>query len=552
MLPLLTSEQMRALDANAIQTLGIPGLILMENAALAVLGEIENRYDDVEDLLIAVLCGPGNNGGDGFALARQLFLRGADVDVFLLADPAKLSGDALANYKLLEPLGIDPILLEEMPEDFNLYDYDLIVDAIFGTGTVRTPEGIYEDVIQAANDSLAEIVAIDVPSGVDASTGQVPGIAIEADFTVTFQYAKCGLMLPPARDCVGDLVVAPICIPEMEDVLSAAPFAVPDDEDLIDLFPPRARDAHKGDFGNLLVIAGSRGMSGAARLVSLAALRSGVGLVKVACPESIRAEVAMQSPEIMTVGLPETATGQISAKATGTVREHLLWADVVAVGPGLGRHEETGKFLEQLFNATDLPFVIDADALNLIAENGLIMNLPKDAILTPHPGEFDRLAAWHSAENGDVEVDPEEDEESPSSPFTSRSIAAREFAKQYKTVLLLKGAPTVCYDSYGFGIINPTGNPGLATAGSGDVLTGIVAAFRAQGFESETAAFAAVYIHGRAADIAVADNGETSLIAGDVIDYLSEAFLSLEEGEYGEPSMHGECECGCHSHDMGE
>jgi ADP-dependent NAD(P)H-hydrate dehydratase / NAD(P)H-hydrate epimerase len=543
MLPLLTSEQMRALDANAIQTIGIPGVVLMENAALAVLREIENRYDDVEDVVIAVLCGPGNNGGDGFAVARQLFLRGADVDVYLLSDPAKLTGDALINYKLLEPLGIEPEFLQELPEDFHLYDYDLIVDALFGTGTVRAPEGVYELVIQAANDSLADIIAIDVPSGVDASTGNVPGIAIEADATVTFQFAKAGLLLPPGREYVGDLIVAPISIPDHDEILDAAPFALPEDDDMADLFPPRPRDAHKGDYGSLLVIAGSRGMSGAARMVAYAALRSGVGLVKVACPENIRMEVAMQTPEIMTIGLPETSKGTISAKAIDDLKEQLHWADAVAVGPGLGKDKDTAAFLEKLFKVITIPCVIDADALNLMAEYKLLAALPKDAILTPHPGEFDRLLAASG-------VDPEADSSSQPStliphPFTIRAIAARDFAKEHKTVVMLKGSPTICFDGYGFGVVNPTGNPGLATAGAGDVLTGIVASLCAQGMESETAAYAAAYIHGRAADIAVLEIGESSLMAGDVIDYLPDAFASWE---YDDDDA-GECDhesCNCH------
>ena len=526
MIPLLTSSQMRALDKHAINEIGIPGIVLMENAARGVVEEIEARHDDVEFLTVAVLCGPGNNGGDGFAVARQLHLRGADVDVFLLCDPKEIKGDALANYKLLEPIGIDPILWSEA--EGVLDDYDLIVDALFGTGAVRKPDGAYLQAVEAINDSSAFVIAIDVPSGVDATTGEVPGAAVFADVTVTFQCAKSGLVLPPARDYAGDLIVAPISIPEQEEILAASPFGLPEDGDVFDRLPARPREAHKGDFGKLLVIAGSRGMSGAARLCVMAALRTGVGLVKVAVPESIRAEVAAYSPEIMTIGLPETEAGTISNDALEIFKEYLPWANVVALGPGLGPNEETAKFLKEVLRmCRATPTVIDADALNLIAEYKLHKSIPKDAVLTPHPGELGRLIA-----NGYED-------------FQERARAAREFAEKHHLTVLLKGSPTICFDQSGFGMINPTGNPGLATAGTGDVLTGIVASLRTQGLSSHASAWVGAFLHGRAADLAVEDAGEASLVAGDVIEYLPDAFLSLEEEDANDDEGDHSCSCGC-------
>jgi NAD(P)H-hydrate epimerase len=525
MIPLLTSEQMRALDKHAIDEIGIPGMVLMENAARSVIEEIEECFDDVEFLSVAVICGPGNNGGDGFAIARHLHLRGADVDVFLVCDPKELKGDALTNYKLLEPIGLDPIPWNEN-EEISLAEYNLVIDALFGTGTVHKPEGKYLRAVEAINDSPAFVIAVDVPSGVDATTGEVPGAAVFADVTVTFQCAKSGLVLPPGRDYVGDLVVAPISIPEKEDVLAAAPFGMPEDEDVFERLPVRPPDAHKGDFGNLLVIAGSRGMSGAARLVGMAALRTGAGLVKVAVPESVRAEVASYHPEIMTIALPETAAGTIAASAIETLKPYLEWADVIAIGPGFGQHEETARFLEA-FLSVGKPLVIDADALNLIAAHELTAKLPADTVLTPHPGEFDRLSGNNHAN------------------FQDRARAARDFAQKHHLTLLLKGAPTVCFDATGFGMVNPTGNPGLATAGTGDVLTGIVAALRAQGLSSHASAWVGAYLHGRAADLAVEDVGEASLVAGDVIEYLPDAFTSLEEAEDEEDEGGGPCSCEC-------
>lgn len=509
MIPLLTSEQMRALDAHAINEIGIPGIVLMENAALAVIDVIDERFGDIEWMTIAIVCGPGNNGGDGFAIARQLHLRGADVDVFLLSDPQQLQGDALTNYKLLEPLGVTAFLVDKADElDFS--EYDLIVDAIFGTGSTRAPDGVYEGTIRAINDSPSNVIAVDCPSGVDASTGAVPGEAIWADATVTFQYAKTGLLLPPGKACSGDVVIAPISIPREPEVLEQVGFGLPEDDDIADLLPPRALDAHKGDFGKLLIIAGSRGMSGAARLAAYAALRMGVGLVKVATPESVRPEVAAFAPEIMTIGLPETAHGTIAASAIERLKDELKWADAVAVGPGLGQDAETASFLNALFPHVER-LIVDADGLNLIAAHKLISKLPADTILTPHPGEFSRLIG--------------EDYES----FTERAEAARGFAADNNLVVLLKGAPTITFARELPAVVNPTGNPGLATAGSGDVLTGMVSALLAQGLDSYSAAFAAAYLHGRAADIAIEEYGEASMISGDVIDFLPDAFFSLAE-----------------------
>lgn len=524
MLPLLTSEQMRALDAHAIDDIGIPGVVLMENAARAVLETIEDRYGDAENLNVAVVCGPGNNGGDGFAIARHLHLRGADVDVFFLGEDKQLKGDALSNYLLLNPLGVSVIHWSDANEGVSLRDYELIVDAIFGTGNKRAPSGIFQQAIEAINESTAQVISVDVPSGVDATTGDVPGAAVEADVTVTFQQVKCGLMLPPGRNYTGDLIASPISIPEVEAVLAQAPFALPEDSDILDNLPPRSREAHKGVFGNLLVVAGSRGMSGAARLMGLAALRCGVGLVKVATAESVRSEVATFRPEIMTIGLPETAAGTIAASAMSTLEPFLEWADCIAIGPGLGTDAGTAQFIEGLFKTTQLPMVIDADALNLIAANNLLDKLPKDVILTPHPGEFDRLSGTKQES------------------FQQRLTAATDFVRRHAVTLVLKGAPTVCFDSDGFGVINPTGNPGLATAGSGDVLTGIIGALRAQGLDSHMAAWIACYLHGRAADLVVESVGTTLLVAGDVITYLPQAFASVHGREAAaEERNHGCC-----------
>jgi NAD(P)H-hydrate epimerase len=406
-------------------------------------------------------------------------------------------------------------------ENLALDDYDLLIDAIFGTGTDRAPEGVYSEAIQAMNDANVPVIAIDIPSGVDASTGRVPGEAVLATLTVTLQCAKSGLFLPPGRDFVGDLLVAPISIPEKEDVLSQASFCLPEESDLAEEFPPRPRDAHKGDFGKLLVVGGSRGMSGAVRMVAQSALRSGIGLVKVACPEPIRPEVAAQIPELMTIGLPSTAEGTIASQAVEILKPYLEWADAIALGPGMSTNEETGKFVAALLEVCNLPTVIDADGLNLIAAKGLMDKLPPGTILTPHPGEFERLLQSGSGPESQVS----------NLDFYSRAQAGRDFARAHQVTLQLKGAPSISFDSHGRAMVNPTGNPGLATGGAGDVLTGIIATLCAQAFDSFDASWIGAYLHGLAADLAAAQLGETSLIAGDVIRFLPAAFRSMEESD---------------------
>ncbi len=509
---------MRSLDAHAIDDIGIPGMLLMENAALAVLQVMEERYDDLEELRIAVVCGPGNNGGDGFALARQLQLRSVEVDVYLISDPAKLTGDAKSNFQILKRLAIPIARLDKNSEGVSFEDYDLIVDAIFGTGTARAHEGVAKDTVNAINDSGTPVIAIDLPSGVEGSSGDTPGEAVVATVTVALAQAKVGHFFPPGRDHCGDIIVSPISIPEPAEDRFRFDFVVPMDDDVAELLPIRARDAHKGDFGKLLIVAGSRGMSGAARLAAAAAYRSGVGLVKVACPESIRAEVAAGVPEATTLGLPETVNGTISESAVEVLKLWLDWPDVLAVGSGIGRDEETAEFLKSLFSLyRAMRMVLDADALNLIADAGLHKSLPPQSILTPHAGEFVRLAKCDTSFKF---------EDSPI--FADRVAAGQALSNHWQLPIVLKGSPTVVVGEQP-AIVNPTGNPGLATGGTGDVLTGIVASLAAQGLDNIEAGWVGAFLHGRSADLAVHEIGQASLVATDVIRYLPAAFRSLAE-----------------------
>ncbi|MBK6910300.1 MAG: NAD(P)H-hydrate dehydratase [bacterium] len=503
---LFTPDQMRAFDGRAISEFGIPGPVLMENAALQALAVIEQEYGDVELLSVAVLCGPGNNGGDGFALARQLFLRGCDVDIWLFSDPQALAGDAKTNYEIARKLAIS-ILTPAGDEDLDFGEYDLIVDALLGTGLTRAPEGLMASVIELLNETDLAVIALDIPSGVDGGTGATLGHGLDATHTVTFQCGKPGLYLYPGRKHAGQVHVVPISLPLSVDDLLKADYYVPEHEDVASLFPNRPLDAHKGSFGRLLVVAGSRGLSGAARLCGAAALRSGVGLVTMAIPESTRSDVARQ-PELMTIPLPETAGGCLSAAGWSALEPYLAWADAIAVGPGLGKASETVELLEKLL-ATTKPLVIDADGLNLIAAHKLQAQLPRGTVLTPHPGELERLVGRGLPTDA------------------QRIAAARELAQSRQVTVLVKGATSATVTPDGKVYLNVTGNPGLASGGSGDVLTGIIGALLAQGAPAGAAAWGGAYLHGLAADVAADVLGEVAMLPSDVITYLPSAIAEL-------------------------
>lgn len=506
MLPLFTSEQMRGFDRRAITEMGIRGIVLMENAALAACDLIEKELGDVDLLTIGVLCGPGNNGGDGFALARQLFLRGCDVEIWLMDDPVKLSGDAKINFEAAAKLDI-PMIEPETGEDLEFEGYDLVVDAMFGTGLERKVTGLFAEAIELLNQTELPVLALDLPSGVNADTGAELGIALDATFTITFQCGKPGLYLEPGRKHAGEVHIVPISLPISADDALKATYFLPEHDDAATLFPERPANSHKGNYGKLLLIAGSKGMSGAARLAAGAALRCGAGLVMVATPECVRSEVTRQ-PELMTVGLPETAGGCISYAAKEKLEPLLKWADAVAVGPGLGQDAETAHLLNDIL-ASNKRLVIDADGLNLIAAHHLQDKLPANAILTPHPGELERLCGT-------------------SLPTVHERIAAaREFARQHQVVVHVKGSSSATVTTDGKVYVNTTGNPGLATGGSGDVLAGIVGALCAQGIPAGACAWGGAYVHGLAADIAADVLGEVSLLPSDVIAHLPAAIDEL-------------------------
>lgn len=507
---------MREIDQKAMQEYGIPGLVLMENAGLAVCRVVERLLGGVEGKTVLLVCGKGNNGGDGFVAARQLHSRGARVRLLLAAPAETLHGEARVNYDIWTKMGRKVYRLQDRSAlqvlRLGLMQADLVVDALFGTGFRGVVKDRPKRLIETINDSDRMVVAVDVPSGVEADTGAVRGAAMRADHTVTFGLPKIGLVLEPGADYAGRLHVADITIPDEASAHIRRRLLTR--RSVGDWLERRPRGAHKGNFGHVLVIGGSRGMLGAACLTARAALRAGAGLVTLAVPQSLQDVAAPLVPEAMTAGLAETVDGAVSQHARDHITGLLDKTDVLALGPGLSANPETVEMVRQVLADLGTPCVLDADGLNALAASDPAKMLPlasgSPLVLTPHPGEMARLLDSTVPE---IREDPV-------------GVAERA-AETWGCTVVLKGRTTVVAgDEHTY--LNTTGNPGLATGGSGDVLTGITAALVAQNHPPARAAAAAVYVHGCAGDLAAAEKGETALVAGDVIHYLPSAFKVLE------------------------
>jgi NAD(P)H-hydrate epimerase len=510
----LNAAQMREADRRTIEEIGIPSLVLMENAGRQVVAAIESVHSDLAERRVAVLCGRGNNGGDGFVVARTLLQRGVPVSVFLIGRVADVRGDARTNLEILGRLGLAVVEIADS-QDWELHasevrDCTLVIDAIFGTGLNAPLSGLLETVAADLNASTVPVVAIDLPSGLSADSHEPIGEAIEAEMTVTLAAPKLSLVLPPAETRAGDIVIADIGIPnEVIESLDGPRVELLTRAGTRQLLAPRAADSHKGDYGHVLIVAGSRGKTGAAHLAAMGALRSGAGLITVATPLCCQPVVASMAPEYMTEPIDETPAG-LDPKAVDGVLE--LGRDVIAVGPGLGQAAGTREFVRALVERATTPLVIDADGLNAFAgdPDALRGREGRDVIVTPHPGEMARLVGMSSAE---VQA--------------SRLEIARNFAVAQHVYVILKGHRTLIATPDGKVFINPTGNAGMATGGTGDVLTGAVAAWVAQLLDAEAACRLAVYLHGLAGDLAEAGEGEISMTSSDVAAHLGDAVLEL-------------------------
>lgn len=494
----LTAAEMRDVDRRT-QELGIPGTVLMENAGHRVVEFLARRFAPLASQRIVILCGKGNNGGDGMVVARQLYTRfkPTHLHVVLLANPDDLKGDAAANLRMLEGCGCP--VLREIPADAR--HASLLLDALLGTGLTGPASGRMLDGIREINTGfpLAKVVAVDIPSGMPSDSGDADGEIARADATVTFTAAKVAQAMPPNCDRVGELIVS--AIGSAPELLASAPLSLIDPPMFRALLAPRPPGGHKGTFGHVLVVAGSRGKTGAAAMAGLSALRSGAGLATVASAASAIPVIAAHAPEVMTEPLPETPQGAISAEAN--LNAIADGKTVIAMGPGLGHDPVIAQLVAAASAHFEQPMVLDADAL--AAE---ITGSPSRVrALTPHPGEMARMTGKSTAE---VQRD--------------RLTVARAFARERQLTLVLKGQRTVIAFADGRAWINPTGTPALGTGGSGDVLTGMIAGFLAQfPKQPDEAIAAAVYLHGLAGQIGARELGEKGLIATDILRYLPQA-----------------------------
>jgi NAD(P)H-hydrate epimerase len=503
---------MQETDKRAIEEFGIPGLTLMENAGRACVDEILGEFGLKGHAV--VLTGRGNNGGDGYVIARLLDQQGWSVKVIILANREQIAGDAAIN---LEKLHSEmTYFCTKEGELSTLYKEeiikaDVIVDALLGTGLSSNVSGIYLEAIDLINASGRPVFSVDIPSGIHGTTGLVLGKAVRAHTTVTFAFAKLGHVLFPGYDYTGRLVTSDIGIPT-EVMQTAHGYDFQNANAIISMLHRRDRVSHKGHFGHCLIIAGSTGKTGAAALSANSAVRAGSGLVTLAVAESIHTILEIKTTEVMTSPLPDSGSGHLMDSAFPSIEKLLAGKDAVAIGPGIGRHPETFALVQKLVETVTLPLVIDADGLNAIAEDITVLKRKKSKqlILTPHPGEMARLLGTSVSE---VE--------------TNRISVANEFAHNYGLYLVLKGARTIIADPDGTVAINGSGNPGMATGGLGDVLTGIIVSLLGQGYPAGEACRLGVFIHGFAADMVAEEKGEIGINATDVQEKLPYAFNRL-------------------------
>jgi NAD(P)H-hydrate epimerase len=504
MIPVLDANQMRAADRVTIRVLGLPGMVLMESAAGAVTEVVVDRFPEAQRVLVA--CGPGNNGGDGLAVARQLRCRGFAVDVALLVGESELKGDAAAQLELAHRFGVT---IHRCGSSVSrLADLtpgaSVIVDALFGTGLDRPLEGRWAKAVGMLNGAGVPIVSVDIPSGLQGSSGEVTGATVEAFLTVTFAAPKVAHVLPPACWRCGEVAVAEIGIPPWV-VQEQATMGLIEGEDVAAWLPIREADAHKGNFGHLLVVAGREGRAGAAALAARAAVTLGAGLVTVATAHGAVRPVQAQVPEAMVDPLPAGKDGAVSGAG---LEGSLGKATALAVGPGLGVTAGPRRLLDKVLEEWTGPLVLDADALTMLAGRLEALRRRKGpTVLTPHPGELGRLLGV------------------PTSAVTKdRLQAAQEASRRSGAVVLAKGARTVIVGGGGSSMVNPTGTPGLASGGAGDVLTGVIGALLAQGVPAREAAAAGAWLHGRAAELA-GERFPAAVPAGSLVEALARAEL---------------------------
>src|SRR5580693_9889595 len=508
---IVTAAEMRAIDRASTERFGVPSLTLMENAGAAVADYVLTHHAAARR--VVVFCGKGNNGGDGFVAARRLQQQGRKVQVILLADPADLRGDAALMFAKLPAAAMAVHSGDELKTDRVrlALPADLYLDAILGTGFKPPVSGFYADAIAILNASQGPVIAVDIPSGADAdATGPQAGTIARADAIVTFTAARPAHVFSLLT--AGSTYVAEIGSPD-EAIVSAQQLNVITARDIAQLVAPRPVESNKGNYGHVLVVGGSLGKAGSVAMAGMAALRAGAGLSTVATPRSVLPTVSAFHPEVMTEPLPETSAGTIAAGAIEHLEELLKGKTVVGIGPGISRFPETSELVRTLINKIELPTVLDADGLNAFeGRTSELSGQGRVLVITPHPGEMARLAACATA---DVQKD--------------RLGVARKFAREHELMVVLKGNRTLVVQPNGDTWVNTTGNPGMSTGGTGDILTGMVAAMIAQNKNQVLpAVIAAVHLHGLAGDVVRESVGEHSMVATDLLQGLPQAFRRVE------------------------
>ena len=510
----VTAEQMREMDRLTIQKYGVSSLILMERAGEGIAEGILKRFGKIAKKGVLVVAGKGNNGGDGFVVARLLKQKHIPCEVVLLAKPEELSPDAARNHHVYLKVRGRVVEVTEGRLDRlsdSMSGKGLLVDAILGTGMKNDVRGLYADAITLMNAAGIPIVAVDIPSGLHTDKGVPLGVSIQSEMTITLGYPKIGEVIYPGLNYVGDLVVTDIGIDPRAVAEVAPKTELLEQEEIGWLVPRREADTHKGTYGHLLVIAGSRGKTGAAILACRAAMRTGSGLVSLAAPRSLNDIFASSLIEVMTEPLRDNATEEMELPSDEEWHRLLERKDALLFGPGIGVSDATRNTLRWLLKNLDLPWVIDADGLNNLAlDLNRLRHARTPPVVTPHPGEMARLVGKSTAAVNQDRIE-----------------VARAFAIENRCYVVLKGARTVLATADGTVLINPTGNPGMASGGMGDVLAGMLAALLGQGFSPEEAMKLGVYLHGFVGDRVAEEKGEIGLIASDIIEGLPAGMRAL-------------------------
>ncbi len=514
---LVTASQMQDLDRRTIQECGIPGIVLMENAGKGAAELLVQHFPEVRQGWVAILAGRGNNGGDGLVIARHLRNWGIKVKVYLLCSKENVHGDARTNLQVWLNMRGETIEVPSEGESVRvkeeLAQANLIVDAIFGTGLNSEVGGHFKEVISFVNSLPQPVMAVDIPSGVEATGGKVLGVAIKANLTATFGLAKIGQTIHPGLNYVGKLEVVDIGIPSyLIDEAEIKTYLIDPAELDLGLLSPRPAQAHKGNYGHLLVLAGSPGKTGAAALVCQGAMRAGAGLVTLGIPASLNHILEVKLTEAMTEPLPDPINGYLCPDSMGRILQLLEGKTALALGPGVSTQPQVRELILGLISKAKIPLVVDADGITALASRPqLLKECTNPITITPHPGEMARLLGTTTKEVQDNRIE-----------------VARDFATSYRCVVVLKGNRTIISSPEGEVYINPSGNPGMASGGTGDVLTGMIGGLLAQGIPPLEAAKWGVYLHGLAGDIAATKLGEMPLIASDILDYLPYALKEIK------------------------